>query len=235
MNMSQGKESQIVSNVDLFGSKESWKVVNSTIFNTMRILKRINPADTYIDNYMWHFNKRQDNFMDSYHLMWWVGAQLTGQKNILEIGCRTGISICQLMSAFIDYSDIKVVLCDVFNDGFISPSIVTMNMKALNIPTDNVFFKVGDSKELIPRLKADEPETKFDYILVDGDHAKESAKADLNNVCDMLKPGGFLLFDDLTPDGCNLQDVWDEFKSEHEDFQFFENHNGKGIGWGIKK
>jgi predicted O-methyltransferase YrrM len=229
-----GKKSQIVSNVDLFGNANAWKVVNSTIFNTMRILKKVNPADTYIDNYLWHFHKRQDNFMDSYHLMWWIAAQWTGPKNIMEIGCRTGISICQLMSALIDYTDIKVVLCDIFNDGFLSSDIVTMNMKALNIPVDNVEFKIGDSKATVPQIKANS-DLMFDYILVDGDHAKESAKRDLKNACDLLKPGGYLLFDDLTPDGCNLQDVWDEFTSEHDDFEFFENHEGKGIGWGVKK
>jgi len=72
---------------------------------------------------------------------------------------------------------------------------------------------------------------KFDYILVDGCHDKEYALTDLNNSKQLLDLYGVIAFDDITPDGCSLQDVWDQFKRENsDDFEFFENHNGKGLG-----
>ena len=41
--------------------------------------------------------------------------------------------------------------------------------------------------------------------------------------------------DDLSPDGMSLDDVWQEFKLGYKDeFEWFEDYNGKGIGWGIK-
>jgi len=233
MNTLLEKKLQVLSNIDIFNNIAAWRIANSAIFNTMRILKRINPADTYIDNYLGHYKKQGDKFLDAYHLMWWISSQWTGPKNILEIGCRTGISICQLLSAVMDYPDKKVFLFDVFNDGFITPELVTMNLKALNIPMDNVKFKIGDPKNTIFEFKQENPDLKFDYILV-GSHEKDAAKTDLNNVYDMLQDGGHLLFDNIA-DGYNLQDVWDEFRSTHAGLKYFENYDGRGTGWAIKR
>ena len=211
------------------------KVINSAVFNILRTLKGNNMGDSYYENYLWHYGKRGDSFVDYYHLLWNIGAHLP-VKNILEIGSRTGISIAQLLSSMISYDGLKVVLCDVFNDGFISPSLVKSNLKYLNIPTDNIEFVVGDSLVTIPEYKEKHPEQRFDYILVDGNHDKEYAAKDLRNVVDMLDPMGLVLFDDIAEDGCNLADVWFDFGKEYSDsFHFVQNYEGKGIGVGIKR
>lgn len=207
--------------------------VNTAIFNTMRILKGINPGDTYLENYETHYKKRGTTFVDAYHLMWLIGEHLN-PTCILEIGCRTGISICQLLSATRDYTDLAVYLSDTFNDGFVTPYLVKKNLAHLNIPVSPTFI-VGNSKKTIPEFKKADG-TRFDYILVDGSHDKKDAREDLMNVSDMLIQGGILLFDDIAPDGCDLQDVWESFKEDYShDFHFCENHSGKGIGVGVKR
>lgn len=205
--------------------------INAAIFNTLRILKGITPTDTYFEAYKGHYDKQKGDFMDTYHFMWYLGA-VEKPKMILEIGTRTGISICQLLSAYIDHSIIEgIYLCDLFNDGLSTPELVLKSLKHLNIPTDKINFIVGNSLEEIPALKKDR-DISFDYILVDGGHDKDTARQDLNNVVDLINKGGYIVFDDLTPDGCSLQDVWDEFKDEHKaNFVFAENHKGKGIGY----
>ena len=201
----------------------------------MRTLKGVNPGDTQLDNYNWHLAKRGDTLYDTYHCMQRIGAYLN-PKTILEIGCRSGISICQLLSNCTDFNDKKVYLFDVFNDGFISPELVKLNLSHLNIPTDIVTFFTGKSEETIPKFKADNPTLKFDYILVDGDHTKSVAMLDLTNVSNMLNPGGIIIFDDIAPDGCDLKDVWDLWKAQQGDnFDYFEDYNGKGVGVAVFK
>jgi predicted O-methyltransferase YrrM len=215
------------------------KIPSAVIFNTLRILKRINPGDLYYEAYLGHYQKQGEKFFDIYHFMWeWVIDH--SPKSILEIGTRTGLSLCQLLSAYTDYSNIeRIVSCDLYNDGFISPSLVKLNLKTLNIPQyiiDKVEFLIGDSKVIIPLLSKDKPESKFDYILVDGSHDKLDARLDLENVRPLVAQGGVLLFDDISPDGMSLDDVWQEFKLSYQnEFDWSENYNGKGIGIAIKK
>lgn len=210
-------------------------IANASIFNTMRILKKVNPGDTYLENYLWHYEKRNGTFVDYYHLLWAIGSALPINK-MLEIGCRTGISICQLLSSMQLYAGKEAHLFDIFNDGFISPEIVKVNLRHLNIPTDIAHFHIGDSLKTIPEFKAS-TKTKFDYVLVDGNHDKQIAAQDLENIIGLVAPqGGLLFFDDIAPDGCNLKDIWDDFKNKHAaDFCFCENYDGKGIGIGVHK
>jgi len=206
--------------------------INSAIFNTLRILKKLSPTDTYLEAYLGHYAKRQEKFMDTYHFMWFLGS-VVKPRRILEIGSRTGISICQLLSAYVDHSIIEnVVLCDLFNDGLGTPDLIFNNLKYLNIPTDKVQFLVGDSLAQIPAYMQKFPDHKFGYILVDGNHDKDYARQDLSNAVKIIDIGGYILFDDITEDGCSLQDVWDQFKEENKvNFIFGENHDGKGIGY----
>lgn len=211
------------------------KIPNEVIFSVLRTLKQINLGDTYYEAYLGHLAKRGESFFDIYHFAWsWVIEHKP--KRILEIGVRTGISICQLLSAYIDHSILeRVVLCDLFNDGFISPDLVKLNLSSLGIPLDKIEFITGDSKNIIPKFKKDEPEYKFGYILIDGDHSPEGAKIDLENVVDLVEVGGVLVFDDISPDGMGLLPVWEEFEQKYSsEFTFNKDMNGKGLGWGIR-
>jgi SAM-dependent methyltransferase len=204
-------------------------VVNAAVFSVLRSLKKLNPGDTYYENYLWHYKKRGNTFVDYYHLLWQIASHCP-PASVLEIGCRTGISICQLLSAMEKPQDTRVVLCDIFADGFISPEIVKMNLRHLNLPTENIEFKVGSSLDIIPTIQE-----KFSYILVDGDHTPSVARQDLENVSGLLNEGGVLIFDDISKDGCDLVDVWGDFKNKHDEFYFTpDNFDGMGVGVGIK-
>ena len=168
-------------------------IANAAVFNTLRILKAKNPGDTYYEAYLEHFKKQGIKFVDYYHLLWAI-APAWRIDNIMEIGCRTGISICQFLSAMPDPHVPNVYLFDVFSDGFISPEVVKMNLKALNLPIDKVHFTIGDSHKTVPEKHM----IGMDYILVDGDHDKKAAREDLENVVPALNAGGLLFFDDIS-------------------------------------
>lgn len=208
------------------------KIPNEVIFSILRTLKGVNPGDLYYEAYLGHLAKRKETFFDIYHFAWsWVIEH--HPKRILEIGVRTGLSICQLLSAYIDTSIIeKIVLCDVWNDGFTSPELVKLNIQTLNIPVlDKTEFIIGDSKVEIPKLIGQQ----FDWILVDGDHTPENALIDLENVKQLIAKDGVIVFDDIDPDGMSLASVWHEFMNKYKDeFEWHEDYNGKGVGWGIK-
>jgi hypothetical protein len=208
-------------------------LANSAVFSVLRTLKARNPGDTYLEAYQGHWAKRPNSFVDYYHLLWQIGATLPPFENVMEIGCRTGISISQLMAAQSHPEKIKVHLFDLFNDGFISPRLVQSNLKAMGIPIENVTFTTGDSKVTVP-LFAKEAHDTMDYVLVDGDHSREGAIQDLENVVPLLKRGGILFFDDIAEDGCGLVDVWQDFQDKHEVFLCAQNLDGKGIGVGVK-
>lgn len=213
-------------------------IPNEVIFLVLRVLKKINPGDTYLENYRWHYEKRKESFFDTYHFAW-AWALDNHPRRILEIGTRTGISMCQLLSAYMDYSMIdKIVCCDLFNDGFLSPELVKMNMRALLVPEDvinKVTFLTGDSKSTLLPLIQTEAGT-YDYILVDGSHDESDATVDLENARLLVAPKGVIVFDDVAPDGMNLLGVWNKFKEKYpNDFEYHEDMNGKGIGWALKK
>ena len=200
------------------------------VLNNLRILKAKNPGDTYYDEYLKHSDREGVDFYDQYHFGI-TRVVLTTPKRILEIGVRTGLSICNLLSAYRDINVVeRIVLCDIWNDGFASPEIVKLYLRALNINVKPEFI-IGDSKIEIPKLTGE-----FEYIIVDGDHDKTAALIDLENVVRLCAKGGVIVFDDISPYGCDLLDVWEKFKAAHKDeFVFGENMRGKGTAWAEKK
>lgn len=217
----------------MFDGKRTMPEHTSAIINTLRILKKNNPNDGYLEAYYWHINKNKDKFFDLYHFLWWLGSNVK-PKRILEIGCRTGVSICQYLSSMLFYDDIeKIIICDNFSEIGSSQTVLD-NLRYLNIPTDKIQFMVGSSLDEIPRLI--ELNEKFDSITVDACHDKPFAAADLENASQLIGVGGYILMDDISEDGCSLDDVWQEFKYKHKnEFKFFENYQGKGLGVAMRR
>ena len=209
----------------------------SAIMNTMRILKKLNPGDTYYEAYIGMKAKYKENFFDTYQVLLAIGVY-RAPKRILEIGCRTGISLCQLLSAHSGLDAIeRIVLVDPF-DQWTSANLVRANLKYLNLPNDEgkVKIYVNRSVDGLPLL-AEAKET-FDYILVDGDHTKSVAQRDLEEVHPLCEKGGIIVFDDIStaPGECALIDVWEGFKAQHTDeYYFYECMDGKGVALAIKK
>lgn len=209
------------------------KLLTSVIFNNLRILHQVTPSDGYIFNYLWHYAREKDDFFDIYHLAFWWGAHHQ-PKNVMEIGARTGLSLAQLLSAYMDVSDVRVVLFDFWNDGISTPTLIKKHLNHLGIHTKVIEFYQGDSRHTVPEFMAKNG-TRFDWILVDGDHSPEGAMNDLENAVKLVSEGGVIVFDDIVEfDGVKLMPTWNAFKQKYKErFEWNEDLHGKGVGWAV--
>jgi len=100
---------------------------------------------------------------------------------------------------------------------------------------NRIGFLMGKSQEEIPESL---PEYKqFDFILVDGAHyPPELPRRDLDNCAPLVAKDGVIVMDDLAPDGMNLDAIWQAWKADQDaNWEFFENYDGKGFGYGVRK
>lgn len=215
----------------------TWEdIAMAAIFNTMRVLKKLNPGDAYYENYLSMRAKYGEKFFDTYQVLWKIGVDYA-PKRILEIGTRTGISLCQLLSAHSEKSQIETIVCVDPFDQWTSPNLVRANLAYLNLPhgADEVTIHPMKSDEYFKQTNGLDA---FDFILVDGDHSKEVAAIDLDSAHHLLEHAGIIVFDDIStaPGECALIDVWEAWKQKHEDeYSFYECMEGKGCAWAIKK
>jgi hypothetical protein len=215
---------------------EMAKRCTAKIFEVMANLKPLNPGDTYLEAYKWHLEQNGESFFDQYHLAWWYGM-FYPPKRILEIGTRTGLSLCQLLSAHTAKDSIVTIDCiDPWPDDYAHPGIVSMNLKALGVhPGDRLHFHRDYSNRILPQFIAEG--RQYDYILVDGDHNPEVAIEDLKLAVQLLAPGGVMIFDDISPAGCNLEETFDKWwwsQASPLKLKSFKNLAGKGTAWVIQ-
>lgn len=212
------------------------KLLTSIIFHNLKTLYKVEPRDTYIVNYLNLLKISGDNFFDIYSLGFWWGSNFHPKK-IMEIGSRTGLSLIQLLSGYVEYpKNLRVTLFDRWDDGLSNPELIKKYCNHLAIPTDAIEFYTGDSLETVPEFKKYNPNERFDWILVDGSHEYDWAKADLENVVSMIAKDGVIVMDDLNGQaGPGPKKAWDEFKNKYfKEFSWQEDLAGKGTAWAKK-
>ena len=221
-----------------FMDKELNTVLTSIIFQNLKIINKCTPQDTYVLNYLNHWRKWGDNFYDLYHFCYQWGVNHKPSK-ILEIGTRTGTSLIQLLASYIEFpTEMRVVSFDRFDDGLSNPDLVRKHFELFSIPINIIEFYTGDSAETVPEFKKNNPNEKFDWVLVDGSHQEPCITIDLNNVVDIVTKDGVIVVDDINSqpeDTIDVKEAWNKFKNKYAQlFSFHENLQGKGVGWGVK-
>jgi len=219
----------------------------------LRILRMHNTRDKYWQDIYTY--ARNDEVFETVVLINWIGSHRR-PKRVLEIGTRTGGSLVALLSAYPDEEVAKTeIYCfDIWKEFIrvcrfrgivrhfpefvkrdLAIGVVKNNLKLLGISPDTIKFFSGDSKTTVPQFIASDPR-KFDYVLVDGSHHRDDARADLDNVVHAVAPNGILVFDDIGPEGYKLIDVWREFENKYRDlFHFYVKEHRKGVAWAIRK
>ena len=166
-----------------------------------------------------------------------VISKLIKPENYLEVGVRRGRSLSIVgknspscnMYGFDQWSENYAGLK---NTG---PEIAIERLKKVNHHGDVNFFS-GDSKYTIPQFKKKITPVYFDMITIDGDHTYAGAKKDLLNVIDILKIGGYLIFDDTNSfEHPYLKDVWKKIVISRDNFITNEfNEHGLGVSIGVR-
>lgn len=153
----------------------------------------------------------------------------------LEIGTREGCSLRKVIESNPNLTEI--VVSDLWGttyggSGRRSHGHILKLLSELSFSGKTTFLD-GDSKQTIPTLGS-EYNNYFDLVLVDGDHSYDGGMADLQNVWNLCKSGGILLFDDIThPAHLYLDECFDVFvnnkKEQISNIEKIRYGNGVGI------
>lgn len=145
-----------------------------------------NPRDLLTDE---ELRQRCSDTNDMRHLLPVLYAACVGlnAKNVLEIGTNDGTSTLAFLKAAYETGG-HVTSIDIIDEPHARGIVEALDLGA------RWTFIIGDSHEVLPRLRAEG--RTFDVILIDGDHSYEGAKKDIQDCAAMLATGGLLLFHD---------------------------------------
>jgi predicted O-methyltransferase YrrM len=153
-------------------------------------------------------------------------------KRIMEIGFNAGHSA----ECFLQWNDsVEVVSFDIGTHNYIQQGKDYIDAKYPGRHT----LVLGDSTKTVPEYKLDEP---FDVIFIDGGHAYEVARADLEN-CKRLAHANTLVFMDDTVRSNPHWNIffnkgptraWLEMVEQKvvEDLGFEDYKKSRGMSWG---
>lgn len=215
---------------------------HSAIRAVITVLQQLEP-DPYIDFMLHYYQAGLDKFgADWYYVdqltVLHTVARLLQPEDYLEIGVFRGRSMSVVASAAPGCRlwgfDLWVEnYADLANPG---PDFVHSQLKQVGY-TGSAKLTSGDSQKTVPDFLQLHPDLYFDLITVDGDHSREGAVRDLQNVLPRLKVGGVLVFDDISHSlHPYLEEVWDETVASNSNFiaaKFTEV--GHGVALAIRR
>lgn len=211
----------------------------------IEIFGKLDP-DPYIDRFTSSYRRAIERFGRNWrHVDLWsllhAYASLARPSRYLEIGTRRGHSLAAVCGAIVEHAseDLEIVACDLWAKGYADtdnpgPEFVTGQLARLGY-TRPIQFLNGSSHELIPELLRETHQT-FDLITVDGDHSRDGALADLNDVVGSLRTGGLLAFDDIShPQHPYLHEAWTTAIQHRAELETYTNlRDATGIAAAIR-
>jgi predicted O-methyltransferase YrrM len=152
--------------------------------------------------------------------------------DVLEIGTLFGIGLAMLYEHnHARYDNVHVTAIDPL-DGYygertpdrllnipVSKATFWRNMNVLGVPREDITLieHLSTSDQAIAAA-----ETKhYDVLVIDGDHSYAGVKADFENYLGMMRPGGFIIFDDYnTSDWPDVKRFVDDEVKGRDDLAF---------------
>jgi len=113
-------------------------------------------------------------------------------RRVVEIGFNAGFSSAVFLET---HPDVTVLSFDICAHSYVRPAKSYIDKK---YPQRHTLIE-GDSTETVPRFAKSNPTERFDLIFIDGGHAYEIAKQDIENMKDLATPQAAVIMDDLTP------------------------------------
>jgi predicted O-methyltransferase YrrM/uncharacterized protein YifN (PemK superfamily) len=135
-----------------------------------------------------HINDQ--TFHHHYHVLYDIANTFAREHSIdyLEIGCYAGGSACLMLQR----PHTQVTSIDL---GWpVSPDTVQANVARLNHCGNSFRYIQGNSSD--PGIIDQARDRLYDILFVDGDHSYHGVWRDFMAYHDMVKPGGYLVFDD---------------------------------------
>ena len=139
---------------------------------------------------------RNEISANSFIHTWFKKIDINPKESIsyLEVGAFKGESLIDVFKYLSEHDDSVAFVIDVFED----PRHNYEKEFDKNIKNANLEGKVtklkGDSRKEIPKLYG---KLEFDIIFIDGNHSSRYVLSDAVNSWNILKEGGYLIFDDF--------------------------------------
>ncbi|MFT5749492.1 MAG: caffeoyl-CoA O-methyltransferase [Ancylomarina sp.] len=121
-------------------------------------------------------------------------CQMQNPKRILEIGTYTGYSAISMAMGTSSDCEIHTIDCNDELEGF------TRKFFKQSGYEERIKFHIGEALDIIPKLKQE-----FDLVFIDAD--KRQYIEYYNAIMPLLRPGGFILADDVLWDGKVIEDI----------------------------
>jgi predicted O-methyltransferase YrrM len=155
----------------------------SKIIPTLESLSLVHNITNVINNQTMHHH---------YHILYDI-ANLYPKDYIItyvEIGCYAGGSACLMLQR----PNTKVISIDLGNP--IPEEVVHNNVNKLNKYNNSYTYLKGNSQtyDMVDRLK--ELVSEIDIFFIDGDHTYSGVSNDFFLYEELVKPGGYVVFDD---------------------------------------
>jgi cephalosporin hydroxylase len=140
-------------------------------------------------------------------------AEATQPHEYLEIGVKEGGSLAVVLAASERLE--RITLCDFFTVNekkrrHREAAATKLEMCGFR---GEVTWLDGSSTVTVPTIS-----DAFALVGIDGSHRRSICEADLRNVAPLVKPGGYIVVDDLSLfEDCRLETVFDAFVAERYD------------------
>ena len=137
-------------------------------------------------------NEMEGNtFHHHYHILYDLGKEFNNQYiNYVEIGCYAGGSACLMLQR----PNTNVVSIDL---GYpISPDIVKRNISKFNKLGNPYTYLQGNSQTIEMVTQLTDVVGNIDILFIDGDHSYQGVINDFSLYHNLVKPGGYVIFDD---------------------------------------
>ena len=152
----------------------------------------------------------------------------SGGNNILEIGFNAGHSCLLFLLA---NPENKIDCFDICEHLYSQKCFEYLS----NTFPGRITLNVGDSKEVLPKFKAENPEKLYNIIHIDGSHELNDANCDFYNTLYMTKQECYIIFDDVNLP--QMKYLWDGYirdKHVKEIYSLFVETYPHAIGKYIK-
>lgn len=131
-----------------------------------------------------------ETFHHHYYILLDIANTFNGEINYLEIGCYAGGSASLLLSR----PDTNVFSIDLGVP--IPKEHVLNNIKKTNKLNNKYHYTQGDSHNPETKNEVLKLIEKVDILFIDGDHSFNGVIKDFDMYSDMVKEGGYIIFDD---------------------------------------
>jgi predicted O-methyltransferase YrrM len=160
-------------------------------------------------------------------------------RGILEIGTARGGTL--LLFSEVATPDAVIVSVDLpggaFGSGYGLSRLPLLRSFARQRQHLVLLRRNSHSGSTLAKVKAKLTGRPLDFLMIDGDHTYDGARADFDMYGPLVRPGGLIALHDIVPGSHDLVGgvprLWSELRDSHETIELVEDWDQGGFGIGV--